>query len=248
LLYVFQGCGAAVRVVLAAALLAQAAAAAAQSTCFGTISKGRLEKGVALPGSGRNFTSYSSAAELVGRTYVHSTVHDVVLSAYRALESSAPGKVFVYGETGWRGGGRIQPHRTHQNGLSVDFMVPVEDAAGRSVPLPTHALNKFGYAIEFDRAGRHDGLSIDFAAIAEHLYRLDAAARERGIAIGRVIFDTVYLPRLFSTARGPYLKQNLPFMKAKPWVRHDEHYHVDFAVRCEPLAGHTPAPGRFVGE
>jgi penicillin-insensitive murein endopeptidase len=48
--------------VLAAALLAQATAAAAQSTCFGTISKGRLENGVALPGSGRNFTSYSSAA------------------------------------------------------------------------------------------------------------------------------------------------------------------------------------------
>jgi len=24
-------------------------------------------------------------------------------------------------------------------------------------------------------------------------------------------------------------------MKAKPWVRHDEHYHVDFAVPCKTL-------------
>jgi penicillin-insensitive murein endopeptidase len=31
------------------------------------------------------------------------------------------------------------------------------------------------------------------------------------------------------------LKQNLRFMKNKPWVRHDEHYHVDFAVPCKPL-------------
>lgn len=28
------------------------------------------------------------------------------------------------------------------------------------------------------------------------------------------------------------LKQKLPFMKGKPWVCHDEHYHVDFAVPC----------------
>ena len=56
-----------------------------------------------------------------------------------------------------------------------------------------------------------------------------------GIAL--VIFDTAYLPRLRATPRGPYLQQNLKFMKGKPWVRHDEHYHVDFAVNCKPLAG-----------
>jgi len=45
--------------------------------------------------------------------------------------------------------------------------------------------------------------------------------------------DRPYLPRLFATPRGPYLQQHLSFMKAKPWVRHDEHYHVDFAVPCK---------------
>jgi penicillin-insensitive murein endopeptidase len=190
---------------------------------------------VALPASGANFSAYSSAAHLAGRTYVHSRVRDVTLAAYRALESAAPGKVFVFGETGWKAGGRIKPHRTHQNGLSVDFMVPVVDRAGRSAPLPTHALNRFGYDIEFDPAGRQGEFAIDFAALAEHLYQLDAAARAEGIGIARVIFDTAYLDRLFSTARGPYLKQNLRFMKTRPWVRHDEHYHVDFAVRCKAL-------------
>jgi penicillin-insensitive murein endopeptidase len=219
----------------AAALSFWLASAAAQSICFGSISNGRLENGVALPASGANFSAYSSTAHLIGRTYVHSKVRDAMLAAYKSLENAAPGKVFVFGETGWKAGGRIKPHRTHQNGLSVDFMVPVIDAAGRSVPLPTHALNRYGYDIEFDGAGRYEELSIDFAAVAEHLYQLDQAARAQGTGISRVIFDTAYLDRLFAAPRGRYLKQNVRFMKRKPWVRHDEHYHVDFAVQCRPL-------------
>jgi penicillin-insensitive murein endopeptidase len=160
-----------------------------------------------------------------------------VVNSYKALEATAPEKVFVYGETGWKSGGRIKPHRTHQNGLSVDFMVPVMNRAGRSIPLPTNALNRFGYDLEFDAAGRYEELEIDFLAIAEHLYQLHLAARTQGIGIALVIFDEAYLPRLFATARGPSLKQNLKFMKGKPWVRHDEHYHVDFAVKCGPFAG-----------
>jgi penicillin-insensitive murein DD-endopeptidase len=220
---------------MAALLLPSLGQAADGSTCFGRVGKGRLENGIALPSKGTNFSSYSSSAELAGRTYVHSTVRDVVAAAYQALESAAPGKVFVYGETGWRTGGRIRPHRTHQNGLSVDFMVPVLDASGRSVPLPTGPFNKFGYGIEFDASGRFEQLAIDFPAIGEHLYQLHSAARTRGVSLALVIFDEAYLPRLYATARGNYLKEKLRFMKGKPWVRHDEHYHVDFAVECKPL-------------
>ena len=74
----------------------------------------------------------------------------LIVEAYRELVRAAPTKRFVYGETGWKEGGRIRPHRTHQNGLSVDFMVPVLDKDGQSVPLPTNALNRFAYDIEFD--------------------------------------------------------------------------------------------------
>lgn len=190
---------------------------------------------MALPSAGANFSSYSTAAELVGRTYVHSKVRDVVLAAYTAVGETAPDRVFVYGETGWKSGGRIRPHRTHQNGLSVDFMVPVVDKAGRSVPLPATPLNKYGYGIDFDASGRYEELTIDFRAMAEHLYQLDIAARQLGAGIALVIFDNDYLPRLFATSRGAYLKQRVRFMQGKPWVRHDEHYHVDFAVPCKPL-------------
>jgi penicillin-insensitive murein DD-endopeptidase len=166
-------------------MLAPVTTFAQGSVCFGTAGKGRLENGTQLPLRGANFASYSTAGFLAGRTYVHSKVHATVLAAYKALERSAPDKVYVYRETGWKSGGRIRPHRTHQNGLSVDFMVPVLKD-GKSVPLPTSPLNRFGYDIEFDDSGRFDGYVIDFPAGA-HLAQLRTAAAAHGIGIRRVI-------------------------------------------------------------
>jgi len=192
---------------------------------------------VALPSKGANFSAYSSLASTLGRTYVHSNVRDVVVATYAALEKTAPTKVFVYGETGWASGGRFRPHRTHQNGLSVDFMVPVTDRTGKSVPLPTSAGNRWGYDIEFDANARFGEYAIDFEALAEQLYQLHVAAKARGVGIALVILDLPFLPRLFATARGAYLEQNLPFMRGRAWWRHDEHYHVDFDVPCKRITG-----------
>lgn len=219
-------------VLLAALLGVLPAPVAAESRCFGTVGNGSIQGSVRLPPSGPNFAAYSKIAAAVGRTHVHSKVAEVVVAAYAALEVSSPATVYVYGETGWPAGGRFRPHRTHQNGLSVDFFVPVLDAGGKSVPLPLRVANRFGYDIEFDSDAKYDQYRIDFRALAEHLYQLDRAAKARGAGIALVIIDPQFLPRLWATPRGAYLRQSLPFMKGKPWVRHDEHYHVDFAVAC----------------
>lgn len=218
-----------------ALMMLAAPIASAASQCFGTVSNGRLESSVALPTHGSNFSPYSRLAVTAGRTHVHATVADVVTAAYAELARQTPEVHYVYGETGWPSGGRFKPHRTHQNGLSVDFFVPVRDAAGRSVTLPTPVGERFGYDIEFDAQGRWGEYRIDFAALAEHLYQLHRAAADRGIGLALVIVDKPFLPRLFDTPRGAYLRQHLNFMKGRPWVRHDEHYHVDFAVACKPL-------------
>jgi len=217
--------------------LALAAAHASDSRCFGTVASGRLEGGVKLPQSGANYEAYSSVGWTAGRTYVHSTVAEIVVAAYGALATRESNVRFIYGETGWESGGRFRPHRSHQNGLSVDFFVPVRGPGGKPSALPIGLTNKLGYAIEFDPRGRFEQYSIDYEAIGEHLYQLDVAARARGVKIGMVIFDPQYFPMLFATSRGAYLRQNIPFMKGKPWVRHDEHYHVDFSIRCAPNAG-----------
>ncbi|MCE2570365.1 penicillin-insensitive murein endopeptidase [Motilimonas eburnea] len=205
------------------------------STCFGTTSNGRLEQGVKLPSSGTNYEGYSTIAQLAGRTYVHSAVYDIVVNSYARLETMAPEKVYKYAETGFAEGGRFRPHKTHQNGLSVDFMTPMKDKAGQSVHLPTHPLNKFGYNIEFDKQGRYDGLEIDYDALAAHIVALHKEAKKSGHGLWRVIFDPTLQPPLFKTAYGKYLKANVQFSKKRSWVRHDEHYHVDFRVACKPL-------------
>lgn len=211
-----------------------AVVSAAKSQCFGTVGNGRIEGSVKLPISGPNFSAYSSAGAAAGRTHVHSKVAQIVTAAYASLAAASPEVAYVYGETGWPAGGRIRPHRTHQNGLSVDFFVPVRDRSGRSVPLPTNLANRFGYDIEFDSAARYAGYIIDFSAMAEHLYQLHLAAKTHNADIALVIFDPPFLSRLLAAPRGPYLQQHLTFMKQPAWVRHDEHYHVDFAVPCRP--------------
>lgn len=224
--------------ILAAMCLAliPAVASPAESQCFGTVANGRLEGGVKLPASGQNFETYSTVGWAAGRTYVHSKVANVVLASYGALAAERPNVRFVYGETGWESGGRFRPHRTHQNGLSVDFFVPVSDGAGKPATLPIRVANKLGYDIEFNADGRFGEYTIDFASIAEHLYQLDVAARARGVGIAMVILDGQYIPKVLATPRGDYIRKNVTFMKGKPWVRHDEHYHVDFSIRCKPDA------------
>jgi penicillin-insensitive murein endopeptidase len=204
-----------------------------ESICYGSTASGRLENGVRLPASGSNFIGYSTLARAAGRTYVHSAVRDIVVAAYKALEIQQPNKVYKYAETGFRLGGKFKPHRTHQNGLSVDFMTPVIDSDGASVHLPTHSLNKLGYDIEFDDHGKYKDLVIDYEALAAHIVQLHKQSKAAGYDLWRVIFDPNLQPALFETQYAQYLKENIQFSKKRAWVRHDEHYHVDFAIPCE---------------
>jgi len=205
-----------------------------ESTCYGTTSKGRLEKAIALPSSGDNFVSYSYIARLAGRTYVHSDVKKIIVNAYKSLEKEQPNKVFKYAETGFEEGGQFKPHKTHRNGLSVDFMTPVIDQNGKSVHLPTHPLNKFGYDIEFYNS-QYEQYSIDYLALAAHIVALHKSAVAQGVDLWRVIFDPKLQSNLFETQYGPYLTQHVKFSKKPSWVRHDEHYHVDFDIPCKEL-------------
>lgn len=206
-----------------------------ESTCYGTTGDGRLEGGVRLPSSGPNFVSYGRIPEYMGRTFVHSKVRDVAVTAYQILEVERSGKVFKYAECGAKRGGEFWPHKTHQNGLSVDFMVPVLDEAGNSVHLPTHALNRYGYDIEFDDRGRYGEYQIDYEALGAHIVALHKAARAHGVGIWRVLFDPKLQPYLYKTRYGDYIRSNIEIPSKHSWVRHDEHIHVDFIVECQPM-------------
>lgn len=204
-----------------------------QSTCYGTTSNGKLDNGQELPASGPNFETYSRVARIAGRTYVHSTVKSIIVNSYKALETEQPNKVFKYAETGFKAGGKFKPHKTHQNGLSVDFMTPVINAKGISTHFSTTPFNRFGYDVEFDKEGHFKEFTIDYVALAAHVVALHKEARSQGYDLWRVIFDPELQPALYKTKYAEYLRKNIKFSKKKSWVRHDEHYHVDFLVSCE---------------
>lgn len=208
---------------------------AKDSICYGTTSNGKLENGARLPSAGENYVGYSTVARFAGRTYVHSQVKSIIVKAYKFLETDQPDKVFKYAETGFEEGGQFKPHKTHRNGLSVDFMTPVVDESGQSVHLPTHPLNKFGYDIEFDTNDKFEEYAIDYDALAAHIVALHKEATAQGVDLWRVIFDPKLQPKLFDTKYASYLKEHIQFSKKRSWVRHDEHYHVDFDIPCEKL-------------
>lgn len=200
------------------------------SQSYGSPGNGRIEYAKRLPTSGPNFRSYSRLGALLGRTSVHDKVRAAVVDAFESVRGERPDTRYTIGETGWPGGGRLRPHVSHQNGLSVDFMIPVR-RKGVSVALPTNPWNIFGYGLQFDDQGKAGDLEIDFEAMAAHLDHLERAAQRNGIAIEVVIFDNELQKRLFATQRGAALKRRMRFSKKEPWIRHDEHYHVDFRLQ-----------------
>lgn len=204
------------------------------SRCFGGDARGRLTDGRRLAYSGDNYRAYSLAGFLLGRTFVHSAVRDTIRDAYAELARSRPDLRFVYAESGWPNGGRFAPHQTPRNGTAMDFLVPVRTADGRVAEVPTTLFNDYGYSITFDEGGRHEALKVDFDAMALHLLALDTAARRNGIAIRRVLFDVGLQKPLHATTHGTALKERIRLNEAQTTSRHDQHYHVEFAVTCEP--------------
>ena len=200
------------------------------SQSIGTPANGSLINGKRLPTRGENFICYSYLGALLGRNSIHHKVRDTVIQTYGRLAKEYPDTTFVYGETGWPGGGSFRPHRTHQNGLSVDFMVPVVNTKGQSVPLPGSVFNKFGYGIEFDHQGVYREYRIDFEAMAAHIDTLINTAQKNGLRISRIIFAPDLQEHLFDTKAGKLIYGRVPFSKNPSWVRHDDHYHIDFEI------------------
>ena len=205
----------------------------APSACHGTPAKGRLEGGRRLPAWGDNYRAYSLLGFMAGRTFVHGTVRDTMRDAYAELKKSNPELRFIYAETGWPWGGSFAPHRTHANGTSVDFHVPVRTLEGQVTEVPTSPFHLFGYWTRFDNNGKSgSSYQLDFEAMGQHLLALDKAVRARGISIRLVIFDTRLQPRLRASKSGALAMSRMAFNSKQAWWPHEDHYHVDFNVPC----------------
>ena len=198
------------------------------SISHGHVANGELSAGKRVNFRGNNFTTYSFPGYLCGRTYAHNEVRNTILAAYQLCEEYTPETNYVLGEIGFKNGGKFLPHRTHQSGMSVDFMTPY-----KKYDKPFYRKNIFnlwGYRLEFDDEGNTDKYQIDFEAMAQHLYALKKSAQKNGLIIQKVIFDPVLQKKLRHTSVWHKIRQ-LPFTKRRVVWRHDDHYHVDFAPK-----------------
>jgi len=91
------------------------------------------------------------------------------------------------------------------------------------------------FTVEFNTKGVFEEYTIDYEALAAHIVMLHKQAKLLGYDLWRVIFDPKLQPELYKTEFSDYLKKNIQFSKKRSWVRHDEHYHVDFSIPCEKL-------------
>ncbi len=199
------------------------------SQSLGTPGKGSLVNGKRMHYSGPNFTTYSFFGYLAGRTFVHEKVRKTVLATYQKCETALPEIEFVLMETGHRKGGQFSPHRSHQNGLSVDFMTPL---LKNEEPYNSHHIFKgWGYGYVFDNEGKKGDIKIDYETMAKHLLLLHETAGENGLRIKKVIFDPVLQPYLFQTPSGKKLQGKFYFTRGRVLFRHDDHYHVDFEIK-----------------
>lgn len=203
-----------------------------QSACYGSPRQGRLEGGKRPPMSGVNYASYSHLMWAIGRTSMHGAVRDTIVEAYAELAETMPDAWYVYGESGWPRGGPFPPHKTHRNGLSVDFFVPVRDSWGNATAVPVWPWNWMGYEVRFDRNGQRPGMTIDFEAMARHFDALIRAGEKHGVGLKFVILEVELQRKMMETPTGRTLKGKIPFSTRRAWVPHDGHYHVDFDVKC----------------
>ncbi|MEN0047691.1 MAG: hypothetical protein AAF806_11585, partial [Bacteroidota bacterium] len=118
------------------------------SKAIGSPGNGQLENPHLMPYSGENFRYFSPLSYyILDDAYLHSKVRSTLLSAYEECKKTCEGTKFRVMECANKAGGKMLLHRTHQNGLSVDFMVPKKRGEQQSKWLDW--LGLWHYLLEF---------------------------------------------------------------------------------------------------
>ena len=204
-----------------------------ESKSNGTVSNGSLANGKLMPYNGENFTYFDDESYLAGRAFTSQEVKETILMSYQSMQLLSPKRHFYLMELSNEKGGKIYPHRTHQNGLSVDFMMPMLKEGEPYYGLDT--LGKSHYLLSFNEKGEYSQdleIKVDFDLIALHILELNRAAKLQGLKISKVIIKIEYKDELFATSNGKLLqKSNIYIVKGlTPLINHlhDDHYHIDF--------------------
>jgi len=189
---------------------------------FGESAHGTTIGARSLAPWGPGFRSYSIVGAAMGRQY---TTPDVEKDLRQAAAKNARHGPFYFAETGWRSGGLFLPHRTHQNGTSVDLLMPLKKGYR-----PARWLwLQFGYGVDYGHGRNRNGKrwqhsnahQIDFNRLKAFLKTL---CRTKRVAY-------VYVHRRHKrhlSGSGCRLKNAFPNLKQTDFDPHDDHVHIQF--------------------
>jgi len=205
-----------------------------KSKSEGSVKKGKLVNGRRFSRKKDNYKYFSFLSYvLFNRAWVHSKVLNITLDAYKDCKVKYPKRKFLIMECSNKKGGKMWPHRTHQNGTSIDFGSPL--LKNKQPFTRDHNYGLRHYAMKFDANGkllRNPKIEIDFEMMAQHILALEIAARKRNMFVKKVLLKINLKDDLFKTKSGKILKKrNIYFAKyLQPIVdnMHDDHYHIDF--------------------
>jgi penicillin-insensitive murein DD-endopeptidase len=204
------------------------------SKSVGTPARGRIVNSYKIPYRGTNFRYFSPISYyLLGNCYVHSDLYKTLLDAFEECCETCPGVYFRIMECSRKRGGKTIVHHTHQNGLSVDLMVPlIKDS--HQITFWDH-FGLLHYLLGFDSKGRlepNKKISIDFETMGKEILAIDNAARKNGLRISKVIFKLDLKDDFFQTVSGREVKRRGIYFAAHLSTSlsnlHDDHFHVDF--------------------
>jgi penicillin-insensitive murein endopeptidase len=206
------------------------------SESLGSVRHGKLKNGWLVPFHGNNFQYFSRFSYyILNCGYVNDRVYQTIIEAYHACESTCAEQKFWLMECTRKHGGRMLLHWTHQNGTSVDFMVPTKRGQKRDV-LSDH-IGLFHYLLPFNERGQFKlspKTEIDFVTMGIHILALDDACRKNGLRIRKILFNTNMLDELLNTPAGREIQERDIFIprRLNDFINkyHDDHYHVDFEI------------------
>lgn len=204
------------------------------SESVGSVRNGKLKNGWLVPFEGPNFQYFSRFSYyILNCGYVNDKVFHTIMDAYKECEVVCADQKFWVMECTRKHGGRMLFHWTHQNGTSVDFMVPTKRGEKRDV-FSNH-FGLFHYLLKFNEHGQfslNPKTEIDFEVMARHIIALDDAGRKNGLRIRKLLFSTNMQAALFDTPSGRELLNRDIFIPGRlsDFINklHDDHYHVDF--------------------
>ncbi|MBI3142724.1 MAG: penicillin-insensitive murein endopeptidase [Bacteroidetes bacterium] len=155
-----------------------------ESVALGKPSKGSLESGKRMAYSGKGYITYSFAAFLAGRTYVHGQVHSALVQAFEQLGTEYHDWRFVLGDASLRHGGPMSFQAEKQNGMQVDIMLPLyhENKPYRGL----WCTNFWNYGLEMSDDGTLNGKQVDYAVLGRMLAAMYAAAQANGLVVQKI--------------------------------------------------------------